>query len=42
MPKIQWNKKENDIPFNRRFKQFNNGSLAIYNTTVSQIEATPS
>ncbi|XP_040215726.1 hemicentin-1 isoform X1 [Rana temporaria] len=37
IPKIQWNKKENDIPFNRRFKQFNNGSLAIYNTTNEDI-----
>nr|DBA18217.1 TPA: hypothetical protein GDO54_016492 [Pyxicephalus adspersus] len=34
VPKIQWSKKGNEIPFNRRFKQFNNGSLAIYNTTI--------
>ncbi|XP_073439014.1 hemicentin-1 [Dendrobates tinctorius] len=31
-PKIQWNKKGNDILYNKRFKQFSNGSLAIYNT----------
>ncbi|KAM9324527.1 hemicentin-1 [Gastrophryne carolinensis] len=31
-PQIQWSKKENDIPSSRRFKQFSNGSLAIYNT----------
>ncbi|KAM3915384.1 hemicentin-1 [Leptodactylus fuscus] len=32
IPKIQWNKKGNDILHNKRFKQFSNGSLAIYNT----------
>ncbi|XP_063796284.1 hemicentin-1 isoform X2 [Pseudophryne corroboree] len=31
-PKIEWSKKGNGILFNRRFKQFQNGSLAIYNT----------
>ncbi|XP_075038771.1 hemicentin-1 [Mixophyes fleayi] len=31
-PKIQWNKKGNGVLFNRRFKQFSNGSLTISNT----------
>ncbi|KAM4642152.1 hemicentin-1 [Discoglossus pictus] len=31
-PKIQWTIKGKNIVFNRRIRQFNNGSLAIYNT----------
>ncbi|XP_018408468.1 PREDICTED: hemicentin-1 [Nanorana parkeri] len=38
VPRIQWSKKGNDISFNRRFKQFSNGSLAIYNTTHEDID----
>ncbi|XP_056379622.1 hemicentin-1 isoform X2 [Hyla sarda] len=37
IPKIQWNKKGNDILYNKRFKQFHNGSLAIYNTTNEDV-----
>ncbi|CAI9559746.1 unnamed protein product, partial [Staurois parvus] len=37
IPIIQWSRKENEILFNRRFKQFINGSLAIYNTTNEDI-----
>ncbi|KAM5147900.1 hemicentin-1 [Mantella aurantiaca] len=37
VPRIQWSKKGNEIPFNRRFKQFNNGSLAVYNSTNEDI-----
>ncbi|KAG8556198.1 hypothetical protein GDO81_017962 [Engystomops pustulosus] len=32
VPKIQWSRKGNDILYNKRFKKFSNGSLAIYNT----------
>ncbi|XP_040264776.1 hemicentin-1 isoform X1 [Bufo bufo] len=37
IPKIQWNKKGHDILYNKRFKQFNNGSLAIYNSKNEDI-----
>ncbi|KAG9483371.1 hypothetical protein GDO78_009341 [Eleutherodactylus coqui] len=32
IPKIQWIKQGNDILHNKRFKQFSNGSLAVFNT----------
>ncbi|XP_068096243.1 hemicentin-1 isoform X2 [Hyperolius riggenbachi] len=37
VPTIQWSKKGQEIPFNKRFKQFNNGSLSIYNTMNEDI-----
>ncbi|MEE6496324.1 hypothetical protein FKM82_002300 [Ascaphus truei] len=36
-PRIQWGKNGKSILFNSRIKQFNNGSLAIYNTVNEDV-----